>query len=65
MNRTQELREEADTFEMVAAFLFATAERKRRIADEMERIDAAGVRMGGGDTNPRSIAPLSAKGGSA
>lgn len=65
MNRAKELRDEADTFDRVAAYLFASAERKRSLANEIERIDAAGVRMGGGDTNPRSIAPASAKGGSA
>lgn len=65
MNRANELREEAQNLDRVARFLFASAERKRRIADEMERIDAAGVRMGGGDANPRSIAPFSADGGSA
>lgn len=66
MERANELREEADTFETVAAFLFASAERKRRIADEIERIDdGAGSRKGGGNSYPRPVAPFSADGGGA
>lgn len=52
MTRADELRAEADCLARAAGFLTASAERKRRLAAEMERIDGAEGRLGGGDAEP-------------
>lgn len=49
--RAHELREEAASFERAADFLYHQAMAKRRIADQIEAIDAAGA--GGGLHPPR------------
>ncbi len=51
MTRTEELREEAADFERAAAFLLASAARKRRLAVEIERIGGAGKAHGWGDAD--------------
>lgn len=51
MTRANELRQEAADFERAAAFLLASAARKRRLAVEIERIDEAGRAAGWGDAD--------------
>lgn len=53
MTRAEELREEAASFERAAGFLHHQAMAKRRIADAIEKIDAAESRAGGVSPLPR------------
>lgn len=47
MQRAKELRQEAECFVRAAAFLQLSAERKLRLAAEIERIDGTRGRAGG------------------
>lgn len=53
MTRDQELMEEAQNFETVARFLLEMAAAKRRIAEQISKIDAAGSAGGGSAFPPR------------
>lgn len=64
-NRAEELREEAEAFEQAAAFLTHQAMAKRRIADEIERIDGAGSPLDGGGTSSPPRLTVTRNGGSA
>lgn len=64
-DRAHELREEAASFDRAADFLHHQAMAKRRIADEIERIDGAGSALGGGGTSSPPRLAVTRNGGAA